>query len=150
PKHYDSTHADGKRLKGIYEFDGDKLRLCIAAPGVDRPTAFAKKPGDRLTIVTYERDTTRPHPSRSLEYGALPGHVISAIRFEGNGPRPGENIKMKLLSRVGQPLDRQKLNADLKMLMDTKWFSDVEVFYEEAPRESRRAILTFVVNANHK
>lgn len=65
PKEYDSVHDDGKHLKGVYELEGDKLRLCIAAPGADRPNAFETKRGDPLTLVTYERPTNEDplHPS---------------------------------------------------------------------------------------
>ena len=49
------------------------------------------------------------------------------------------------MSRVGQPPDPQKYNADLKTLMQTNWFSDVQVFCDESPPKSRKLILTFSV-----
>lgn len=73
--------------------------------------------------------------------------MISAIRFTGNGPKPGDNFKIKLSSRVGQPLDHQEIKDDFKTLMDTKWFSDVQVSYEDIPPKSGKLILTFVVHA---
>src|SRR5205823_3859016 len=69
-----------------------------------------------------------------------------AIQIEGNATIPAEKIKQKLLSRVGQPVDQQKLNADLKTLMGMKWFSDVQVYYKEPPPKSGMLILTFSVS----
>jgi outer membrane protein assembly factor BamA len=74
-------------------------------------------------------------------------HMISAIRFEGDGPKPGENVRTALLSRVGQPLDLDRLNTDVRTLMRTKWYSSVQVYYEESPRKSGRVVLTFDVHA---
>jgi outer membrane protein insertion porin family len=75
----------------------------------------------------------------------LPEGTITEIRIEGNATIPPEQIKGKLLSRVGQALDQQKVNADLKTLMTKKWFSDVQIYYEESPPKSGKIILTFAV-----
>src|SRR5262249_38385837 len=84
-------------------------------------------------------------PRTHAQVDRLPDGTISEIRFEGNASIPSQKIKQKLLSRVGQPLDQQKVNADLKSLMGTKWFSDVQIYYEEAPPKSGKLILTFAV-----
>ena len=34
--------AKGKTSKGIYKIDGEKLTLCVSAPGKDRPKQFAQ------------------------------------------------------------------------------------------------------------
>ena len=60
PKEYDSTYSDGRHLKGIYELDGDKFRLCITAPGLDRPTAFTTKQGEHTYLLVYKRGTNKP------------------------------------------------------------------------------------------
>ena len=44
PKSID-LDGDGMSLKGIYELDGDALKILLARPGSDRPTSFE---GDRL------------------------------------------------------------------------------------------------------
>ena len=61
----------------------------------------------------------------------LPEGTVTEVRIEGNATIPTEKIRAKLLSRSGQPLDQQKVEADLKSLMATKWFSDVTPYYEE-------------------
>ena len=40
-----------KVVKGIYKFDDDKLTLCLAEPGKDRPKAFAGKAGSGHTLL---------------------------------------------------------------------------------------------------
>jgi outer membrane protein insertion porin family len=66
-------------------------------------------------------------------------------RDNGDGPIPAEKIRAKLLSKVGQPFDMGKIHADVKSLMETEWFSDVQVYYEESPSNSGKLILTFAV-----
>jgi outer membrane protein insertion porin family len=82
--------------------------------------------------------------ARAQSDRALQG-IISEIRFEGNTTIPPEKLKPKLLSKVGQPPDPQKFNADLKTLWKTNWFSNVEVYYDESPPKSGRLIVTFLV-----
>jgi outer membrane protein insertion porin family len=85
-----------------------------------------------------------PTPARA-QGDRLPEGTISKIEFEGNATIPPEKIKPKLLSRVGQPLDQDKAEADLKSLAGTKWFSDVRYFYAETPPGSKKYTLTFRV-----
>jgi uncharacterized protein (TIGR03067 family) len=46
----------GKRQQGIYQFDGDVLRVCVAAPGDSRPAEFQSVAGDRRTLTAWKRD----------------------------------------------------------------------------------------------
>ena len=75
----------------------------------------------------------------------FPEGVISKIEFEGNATITPDKIKAKLLSRVGQPLDQYRVDADIKTLMGTKWFSDVRSYLEESPPKSGKYALIFVV-----
>jgi uncharacterized protein (TIGR03067 family) len=43
------------QLKGIYEFQGEKLRVCIDLDGKGRPKAFESKPGSGYRLATLER-----------------------------------------------------------------------------------------------
>lgn len=49
--------SNGKRLHtlAIFTLTGDTLRYCVAPPGRPRPTAFATKKGDGLTLVVLKR-----------------------------------------------------------------------------------------------
>ena len=75
----------------------------------------------------------------------FPEGPISKIEFEGNATITADKIKPKLLSRVGQPLDQDRVEADLKTLMGTKWFSDVRYYLDESPPKSGKWALIFVV-----
>jgi uncharacterized protein (TIGR03067 family) len=45
-----------KPMLGIYEFDGERLRFCLAPPGQPRPTEFASKQGQMRTLAVWERE----------------------------------------------------------------------------------------------
>ena len=45
----------GKTQAGIYEFEGDLLKFCVAAPGATRPTQFQSAPGDDHTLTLWKR-----------------------------------------------------------------------------------------------
>ncbi len=77
--------------------------------------------------------------------GKLPEGLISDIRFEGNATIPPEKVKVRLLSKVGQPFDPQKIDADVKSLMKTNLFSQVNAYQEESPPKSGKYALIFVV-----
>jgi uncharacterized protein (TIGR03067 family) len=59
PKAMDITFTEGeskgKVSLGIYKIEDDRLTICRAAPGTDRPSEFASKPGSGHTLMVYER-----------------------------------------------------------------------------------------------
>ena len=71
----------------------------------------------------------------------FPEGTISKIEFEGNATITPDKIKAKLLSRVGQPLDQDRVEADMKTLMGTKWFSDVRVLPRRVASQERQVCL---------
>lgn len=63
PKTIDSTFAnmlDGPSVQGIYEFDGDKLRICNAPPGKPRPKDFGCRLGSMHTLIVWEPEPATP------------------------------------------------------------------------------------------
>jgi uncharacterized protein (TIGR03067 family) len=60
PKTIDATPANAKPgappLLGIYEFDGEKLKTCFAAPGKERPKDFSCSAGSGHTLTVWERE----------------------------------------------------------------------------------------------
>ena len=46
----------GKTQLGIYEFEGESVKFCFAAPGMARPTDFNTKTGDGRTTSVWKRD----------------------------------------------------------------------------------------------
>lgn len=45
----------GKKQPGIYELDGDQLKICAAQPGKERPTTFDTKDKIGYTLMTLRR-----------------------------------------------------------------------------------------------
>jgi uncharacterized protein (TIGR03067 family) len=42
-------------VPGIYELNGDTLKICLGLPGKDRPTELSAKEGAKKTLYTYKR-----------------------------------------------------------------------------------------------
>ena len=56
PKAIDSSPAadPSKPILGIYEFDGDTLKICNAPPGRPRPSDFEAKAGSGHTLTIWQ------------------------------------------------------------------------------------------------
>ncbi len=52
---YDDGPEKGKTARGIYEFDGDTLKICLGLAGQERPTEFTSKPGSRHFLEVLKR-----------------------------------------------------------------------------------------------
>ncbi|CAN5361370.1 hypothetical protein BH10PLA2_BH10PLA2_37080 [soil metagenome] len=59
PRHIDATPAppNTKTLKGIYEWDGDKLKIIFGPPDGERPTDFKTEPGSPNSYTLWERES---------------------------------------------------------------------------------------------
>lgn len=59
PKAVNTWDQDGpyedRTVPGIYEVDGDTLKLCFARPGDERPKAFTTKDGTGFLFCIYKR-----------------------------------------------------------------------------------------------
>jgi uncharacterized protein (TIGR03067 family) len=59
PKTLDYVHTaasnKGKTTLGIYQFDADLLKICMAAPGSKRPTKFESTRGDGASFTVWKR-----------------------------------------------------------------------------------------------
>lgn len=76
---------------------------------------------------------------------AVPKGKVVEVRIEGNVGITDEKIRAKLLCHAGMDYDQQKVDADLRSLVGTKWFTDVQPFYEEKPPGSGDVILIYRV-----
>src|SRR5262245_51322679 len=47
--------AKGKKVLGIYEIDGDKVKFCFATADKDRPSEFTAKAGSGHTLSVWKR-----------------------------------------------------------------------------------------------
>jgi uncharacterized protein (TIGR03067 family) len=60
PKAIDITAAEGggpaKMVQGIYEFNGDELKICFTKGAGGRPTEFVSKPDSNVTLIVLKRE----------------------------------------------------------------------------------------------
>ena len=55
PKTIDLVDENGQTAPGIYEFEGDTLRICLNQGGSARPSSFLTKPDSRLRLIVFQR-----------------------------------------------------------------------------------------------
>lgn len=55
PKTIDLVDENGQNAPGIYEFEGETLRICLNQGGSERPTTFVTKPDTRLRCFVFQR-----------------------------------------------------------------------------------------------
>ena len=72
-------------------------------------------------------------PTLAGKPGSLPEGNIAEIKIEGNVSITSEQIRARIKSRAGRPIDSARVQEDLRSLEGTKWFSNVEILYDEAP-----------------
>ncbi len=92
---------------GICKREGDRLTVCYATTGTERPTAFATKTGKPVLLAVFVR---APGPASSLPYPAFPKPaplpdpsqpLISPLEwkpanpFQGPGPVPPPPVEKK-------------------------------------------------------
>jgi uncharacterized protein (TIGR03067 family) len=52
----DGGQDRGERVLGIYKLEGDRLTICMAAPGQPRPKEFKAEKGSGYTLRTFIRE----------------------------------------------------------------------------------------------
>ena len=59
PKWLDATFTQGgptgETVRGIYQLDGDTLKVCVGTPETERPAKFESKSGTKMRLIVYER-----------------------------------------------------------------------------------------------
>jgi outer membrane protein insertion porin family len=86
-------------------------------------------------------------PALAGKRDGLPDGVVSEVQVEGNVTITAEQVRGKLLTKPGSPLDARLIDADIKTLMSQKWFSDVVPYYDRDPKDpsGKSYILIFKV-----
>ena len=76
--------------------------------------------------------------------GATSGTLVE-IKIEGNNSIDDQKVRAKLSCRAGRPYDKAAVDADLRTLLATKWFSDVNYKVEHS-KDGKGYVLTFKVS----
>ncbi|MDR3637668.1 MAG: POTRA domain-containing protein [Isosphaeraceae bacterium] len=76
--------------------------------------------------------------------GLLPEGIITEVKIEGNVSLTSDDIRRKLLCRPGQELNQERIDADVRSLNNTKWFSSVNAYTKDDP-ERKGYILIYTV-----
>ncbi|MFI5456654.1 MAG: TIGR03067 domain-containing protein [Isosphaerales bacterium] len=95
----------GKKIRGIYLLEGDKLTSCVGAIDAPRPTEFASKPGSGQSLRRFQRvsDAALAHEKATAkEYQAFEGSWrFDSIQAGGND-LPADSLKTSRLICKGR------------------------------------------------
>jgi uncharacterized protein (TIGR03067 family) len=86
PKAIDAGHAEDKTndiFLGLYELNGDQLKICFTPPGGERPTAFESKQGKQAMLLVLKRDKDAPPPKEEklFEEKDYPSAIVGKWKF---------------------------------------------------------------------
>jgi len=112
---------------------------------IEADVKLPKRPRRGLVAATLAFALAALLAPEAARAQAIPKGTVVEVRVEGNSSISAEKIRGKLLSKANSPYDQQKVDADLRTLIQSKWFSDVQPFYEEKPPGSGNIILIFRV-----
>jgi outer membrane protein insertion porin family len=117
--------------------------------GLTRKVVRPLAPGFALAclLATAAALTMIGPPAAWAAKDGLPEGIVSEVRIEGNVGVTNEKIRAKLLCKPGGPLDARLIDTDIKSLMGTRWFSDVQAYREPDKKDPSKNsyILIFVV-----
>jgi uncharacterized protein (TIGR03067 family) len=110
PKSTEDTITEGpnlgKKIRGIYELNGDELRSCVAAIDRARPTEFTAKAGSGQTFRQFKRISTSTispaaEQASATDYGLFRGtwRVVS-VQVGGKG-QPSQSFEKTQLTFDG-------------------------------------------------
>jgi hypothetical protein len=85
PAQIDIITIDGTAL-GIYRVKGDRLEMCLACPGVERPTRFEVRYGGGREAVAEFRDFWRSLPQLGKEFPSAAEECDDVLAQLKQGP----------------------------------------------------------------
>ena len=112
---------------------------------VNIPRPRRRPASARAVVVAVALLIGLPAAAPRASAQSAPKGTVVEVRIEGNSGITAEKIRAKILSKANAPYDQNKVDADLRSLIGTKWFSDVRPFYEETPPGSGNIVLIFQV-----
>ena len=88
-----------------------------------------------LTSLVCSRPVPAQFSPRATASGnKLPEGTIVDIQVEGNKTVDTEDVIRKLASRVGRPLERKSIEKDIRNLLESQLFSDVQPFFDKSEK----------------
>ncbi len=91
--------------------------------------------------TSFAQQQATPVPAPAPQAPKAP--IIKRIQFSGNRKVEDDAMRLNLVSRVGAPLDSDKIRADVRALWKMNFFEDVKVTAEQTADGS--VILTYTV-----
>lgn len=82
PATIDYVDADGEKCRGIYELEGDTLRLCLAKDNALRPETFAANENGQMR-VRLKRVKSADTPAKGSYYGEETLEIKNVIADDG-------------------------------------------------------------------
>jgi uncharacterized protein (TIGR03067 family) len=96
---------NGKKIRGIYLLEGDKLTSCVAAIDAPRPTDFTAKPGSGRSLRRFQRvsqATLALEKATAQEYQAFEGSWRFASIQAAGKDLPEDSLKSYRLTCKGR------------------------------------------------
>lgn len=132
---FDAGPEKGNTNLGIYQLDGDHLKICLATRGNVRPSAFASSPGSGFAVETFARQNApeaRKAKVRASKTAApATPNVMPATEFEGEWSmvsgimdgRPMDQSLLKWVKRVTQG-NQTTVYAGPQVMLKVEFTSD--------------------------
>src|SRR5205823_4995474 len=105
----DRPEVNKEILPGIYDLDGDRLRICLANPGEKRPSQFPGKPQAGLVVLVLDRDKS-PRPEKKI----MDMKIMAEIEKGGGNAHYGEP---PAADQLYVHLDREKGDKELERIV---------------------------------
>lgn len=108
------------------------------------PRSLDARPSGRGAIAFLALALAAGNGTARAVPAEVPEPMIAEVRIEGNSSIPVEQIRSKIKSKAGRPRDPKVVEGDLRTLLGTKWFAEVDPRYDKAP-DGQGVVLIFQV-----
>lgn len=103
-------------LPGIFDLDGDRLRICLANPGAKRPTQIPDKKQEGLVVLVLERDKS-PGPALKMNETKIIAEIEKAGGNAHYGEGPGaDQLYVSLVGPEKGDKELERISPLMKQL----------------------------------